>query len=105
MVAKRFGMIAREAVYDKKAARMIYDRYSKTPVSSESIRELVHDKYDIEQARRILAEIKQGIVKIHWLEVTQFSDLAKPIMEHSAKSAAAPQSIDSSALDAASGSV
>lgn len=99
MVAKRFGMIAREAVYDKKAARMIYDRYSKTPVSSESIRELVHDKYDIEQARKVLADIKKGKIKIHWLEVTQFSDLAKPIMEHSAKSAAAPQSIEKGVIE------
>ncbi|HZT34459.1 MAG TPA: Lhr helicase, partial [Nitrososphaera sp.] len=99
MVAKRFGMIAREAVYDKKAARMIYDRYAKTPVSSESIRELVHDKYDIEQARKVLAGIKEGTIKIHWLEVTKFSDLAKPIMEHSAKSAAAPQSIEKGVIE------
>ena len=34
-------MISKEAVYDKKVARMIYDRYSKTPVSAESIRELI----------------------------------------------------------------
>ncbi|AIF83132.1 ATP dependent helicase, Lhr family [Candidatus Nitrososphaera evergladensis SR1] len=99
MVAKRFGMIAREAVYDKKAARMIYDRYAKTPVSSESIRELVHDKYDIEQARKVLSGIKEGAVKIHWLEVTKFSDLARPIMEHSAKSAAAPQSIEKGVIE------
>jgi ATP-dependent Lhr-like helicase len=99
MVAKRFGMIAREAVYDKKAARMIYDRYAKTPVSSESIRELVHDKYDIEQARKILADIKEDRVKIHWLEVTKFSDLARPIMEHSSKSAAAPQSIEKGVIE------
>lgn len=99
MVAKRFGMIAREAAYDKKAARMIYDRYSKTPVSSESIRELVHDKYDIEQAKKILADIKEGRIKIHWLEVTKFSDLARPIMEHSAKSAAAPQSIEKGVIE------
>ena len=25
---------------------MIYDKYSKTPISAESIRELIHDKYD-----------------------------------------------------------
>ncbi|HEY7507601.1 MAG TPA: DEAD/DEAH box helicase [Nitrososphaera sp.] len=99
MVAKRFGMIAREAVYDKKAARMIYDRYAKTPVSSESIRELVHDKYDIEQAKKILADIKEGRIKVHWLEVTSFSDLAKPIMEHSSKSAAAPQSIEKGVIE------
>ncbi|NWG37997.1 DEAD/DEAH box helicase [Nitrososphaera sp.] len=99
MVAKRFGMIAREAVYDKKAARLIYDRYSKTPVSSESIRELVHDKYDMAHAARVLAGIKDGTIKLHWLEVTKFSDLARPIMEHSAKSAAAPQSIEKGVIE------
>lgn len=99
MVAKRFGMIAREAVYDKKAARLIYDRYSKTPVSSESIRELVHDKYDMAHAARVLAGIKDGTIKLHWLEVTKFSELARPIMEHSAKSAAAPQSIEKGVIE------
>lgn len=98
-VAKRFGMIAREAVYDKKAARMIYDRYSKTPVSAESIRELVHDKFDILQAQKVLDGIKSGEIKIHWLEVTKFSDLARPVIEHSSKSAAAPQSIEKGVIE------
>ena len=87
MVAKRFGMISREAVYDKKVARMIYDRYSKTPVSAESIRELVHDKYDMAQTQQVLDGIKAGTIKIHWIEVTEFSDLAKTIIEHSGKMA------------------
>jgi ATP-dependent Lhr-like helicase len=99
MVAKRFGMIAREALYDKKVARMIYDRYSKTPVSSESIRELLHDKYDMAQAAKVLAGIKDKTIKLHWIEVDRFSDLAKPIMEHSAKSAAAPQSIEKGVIE------
>ena len=29
-VAKRFGVVSREAIYDKKIARMIYDRYFHT---------------------------------------------------------------------------
>lgn len=99
MVAKRFGMIAREAVYDKKVARLIYDRYSKTPVSAESIRELVHDKYDMAQAANVLAGIKEGMIKLHWLEVEKFSELAMPIMEHSAKSAAAPQNIEKGVIE------
>ena len=95
MVAKRFGMISKEAVYDKKVARMIYDRYSKTPVSAESIRELVHDKYEIQQTQKVLDDTKQGKIAIHWLEVNEFSDLAKPIIEHSAKMAGAmPLSIE-----------
>jgi ATP-dependent Lhr-like helicase len=100
MVAKRFGMIGKEAVYDKKVARMIYDRYSKTPVSAESIRELVHDKYDIQQTQQVLDDIKQGKITIHWLEVNEFSDLAKPIIEHSTKMAGAmPLSIEKGVIE------
>jgi len=100
MVAKRFGMISKESVYDKKVARMIYDRYSKTPVSAESIRELVHDKYDISQTQQVLDGIRQGNISIHWLEVNEFSDLAKPIIEHSAKMAGAmPLSIEKGVIE------
>ena len=100
MVAKRFGMISREALYDKKVARMIYDRYSKTPVSSESIRELVHDKYDTAQTQKVLDGIKEGRASIHWVEVTEFSDLAKTIIEHSGKMAgAAPLSIEKGVIE------
>ena len=59
MVAKRFGMISREALYDKKIARMIYDRYAKTPISKESIRELIHDKYDVITNTKSLKEFKR----------------------------------------------
>ena len=100
MVAKRFGMISKEAVYDKKGARMIYDRYSKTPVSAESIRELIHDKHDIAQTQQVLDRIKQGKIRLHWLEVNEFSDLAKPIVEHSSKMAGAmPLSIEKGVIE------
>jgi ATP-dependent helicase Lhr and Lhr-like helicase len=100
MVAKRFGMISREAVYDKKIARMIYDRYSKTPISAESIRELVHDKYDTRETQKVLDDIKKGRIKIHWSEVTEFSELAKTILEHSGKMAGAmPLSIEKGLID------
>lgn len=99
-VAKRFGMISREAVYDKKVARMIYDRYSKTPVSAESIRELVHDKYDMQQTQKVLDDVKQKKIKIHWLEVSEFSDLAKTIIEHSGKMAGAmPLSVEKGVIE------
>ncbi|MEO9320223.1 MAG: DEAD/DEAH box helicase [Nitrososphaera sp.] len=99
-VAKRFGMISREAVYDKKVARMIYDRYAKTPLSAESIRELVHDKYDMAQTQRVLDAIKAGEVRMHWREVSDFTVLAKTIIEHSNKSAAAsPLSIEKGVIE------
>jgi ATP-dependent helicase Lhr and Lhr-like helicase len=99
MVAKRFGMISREAIYDKKVARMIYDRYSKTPISKESIREIIHDKYDISQTEKIMHDIKNEIIKIHWIETSDFSDLAKPILEHSAKFSATPLSIEKGVIE------
>lgn len=99
MVAKRFGMISREAIYDKRVARMIYDRYAKTPISKESIREIIHDKYDITQTEKIMLDIQNEVIKIHWIETSDFSDLAKPILEHSAKFSATPLSIEKGVIE------
>ncbi|MGH9922677.1 MAG: DEAD/DEAH box helicase, partial [Nitrososphaerales archaeon] len=89
-VSKRFGLISKEAVYDRKAARLIYDRYSKTAISREAIRELMHDKYDIKLTSSILERIKNNAIKTVWLEIEKFSDLAKPILEHSTRFSATP---------------
>ncbi|MGB7955843.1 MAG: Lhr helicase, partial [Candidatus Nitrosopolaris sp.] len=93
-VAKRFGMINRDVLYDKKVARIIYERYSKTPISKESIRELMHDKYDIEKTTKVFQSLQTGCCRIHWIEVTDFSDLAQPILEHHAKFSANPLSVE-----------
>ena len=99
MVAKRFGMINREAIYDKKVARIIYDRYAKTPISRESIREIIHDKYDINQTGKIIRDIQNDVIKIHWIETNEFSDLAKPILEHSGKFSATPLSVEKGIME------
>jgi ATP-dependent Lhr-like helicase len=100
MVAKRFGMISREAVYDRKVARLIYDRYAKTPISKESIRELLHDKYDIPQTQKVLADLKDGIIKLHWSDIMEFSGLGEPIIEHSGKKfSASPLSIEKGVIE------
>ena len=93
-VAKRFGMVSKDALYDKKVARLIYERYSKTPISKESIRELIHDKYDIENTTKVFQSIQNGCCRIHWNEITDFSDLAQPILEHHAKFSANPLSVE-----------
>ncbi|HYZ50031.1 MAG TPA: DEAD/DEAH box helicase [Nitrososphaeraceae archaeon] len=100
MVAKRFGMIGREAVYDRKVARLIYDRYAKTPISKESIRELLHDKYDIPQTKKVLTGVKNGIIKLHWSDIMEFSGLGEPILEHSGKKfSASPLSIEKGVIE------
>jgi ATP-dependent Lhr-like helicase len=98
-VSKRFGLIDKEAVYDRKAARLIYDRYSKTAISKEAIRELMHDKYDIELTSLVLARIRDNAIKVIWLDVEKFSDLARPILEHSARFSATPLSVEKGVIE------
>jgi len=98
-VAKRFGLIDKNAVYDKRLARFIYDRYSKTPISKESIRELTHDKFDIKGTQEILGKIKSGEISIHWLDLQQFSPLAQSIIEHHSKASSSPVSIERGVLE------
>ncbi|MBA3750171.1 MAG: DEAD/DEAH box helicase [Nitrosopumilus sp.] len=98
-VAKRFGLVAKDAVYEKKIARLLYDRYYKTSISKESIRELIHDKYDLENTSRIIEKIKSGMINIHWRETNEFSELAQPILSHSKKSISAPLNMESGILE------
>jgi ATP-dependent helicase Lhr and Lhr-like helicase len=99
MVSKRFGIVNKGVVYDKRIARVIYDRYSKTPVSKESIRELVHDKYDIIRTQNIFEMFRMRSISLHWREVDEFSALAKPILEHTSKFSANPLSIEKGVIE------
>ena len=98
-VSKRFGIVGKEVIYDKRLARLIYDRYSKTPISKESIRELIHDKYDLYRTQNILDMVKKKSIHLHWKEVTEFSQLSRPILEHSTKFSANPLSIEKGILE------
>jgi ATP-dependent Lhr-like helicase len=98
-VAKRFGLIDKKAVYDRKAARLIYDRYSKTAISKEAIRELMHDKFDIPLTVSILERIKKNEINVVWSDVEKFSELAKPILEHSTRFSATPLSVEQGVIE------
>ena len=98
-VAKKFGVVGRGAVYEKKSARFLYERYVKTPLVKEALRELFHDKYDLEKTQQILSEIKAKNIQIHWLEQNKFSKLAEPILDHTTKYYSSPTSIDKGILD------
>lgn len=99
MVSKRFGIVNKEVVYDKRIARLIYDRYSKTPVSKESIRELIHDKYDLDRTQNIFDMVKKKNIILLWKEVNEFSQLSRPILEHSTKFSANPLSIEKGVIE------
>ncbi|MCS6767958.1 MAG: DEAD/DEAH box helicase [Candidatus Nitrosocaldus sp.] len=97
-VAKRFGLVDSDAVYDRRMARVIYERYMGTPVAREAVREVLHEKYDIDGARGVMERLRSGMMRMVWRDVGdgsghgsdgsvvvdgQFSPLALPIMERS----------------------
>lgn len=98
-VAKKFGIVGRGAIYDKKSARFLYERYSKTPLVHEAFRELFHDKYDLENSDLILKQIREDKFYIKWIDVNEFSKLAEPILDHTTKYYSAPANLDQGILD------
>ena len=98
-VAKKFGIVGRGAIYERKSARFLYERYSKTPLVHEALRELFHDKYDLKNSETILNKIRENKISVKWLEVDTFSKLAEPILDHTAKYYAAPANLDKGIID------
>ena len=98
-VAKKFGVVGRGAVYERKSARFLYERYSKTPLVKEALRELFHDKYDLKNTEILLKKIRNNDIQIKWFDVDRFSKLAEPILDHTTKYYASPSSIDKGLLN------
>ncbi|AJW71856.1 DEAD/DEAH box helicase [Nitrosopumilus adriaticus] len=98
-VAKKFGIVGRGAIYERKSARFLYERYSKTALVREALRELFHDKYDLKNSENILKKIRKDQIHIKWLEVDTFSKLAEPILDHTAKYYSSPAHLDKGILD------
>lgn len=98
-VAKKFGIVGRGAVYERKSARFLYERYSGSVLVDEALRELFHDKYDLENTEKILQRIREGEIPTRWVEVDKFSKLAEPILDHTARYYAAPANLDKGILD------
>lgn len=98
-VAKKFGVVGRGAVYERKSARFLYERYSKTALVHEALRELFHDKYDLKNTKKILKNIKDDEIHVTWLEVDKFSKLAEPVLDHTAKYYASPANLDKGIID------
>jgi len=98
-VAKKFGIVGREAVYDRKSARFIYEKYSKTSLAKEVLRELFHDKYDLGNTKTLLEKIRSKKIQVKWIEVENFSKLAESILDHTTKYYASPANMDKGILD------
>ena len=98
-VAKKFGVVGRGSIYERKSARFLYERYSKTPLVREALRELFHDKYDLKNTQEILRKIQKNEIKLTWVESNKFSKLAEPILDHTVKYYSSPSNVDKGLLD------
>ena len=63
-VARRFGIISRDARYDKINMNKIVQQYAKSPIYVETLRELFLEKMDIENANKVLSMLREGDMKI-----------------------------------------
>lgn len=80
-VAKRFGVVADDAVYDKRAARILYERYKDTHIVIEALRELLHERYDIRLTDKILEDVRANRINIVWVDVDKHSQLAEIMLK------------------------
>jgi len=98
-VAKKFGIVGRDSIYDRKTGHFIYERHQKTPVVKEALRELFHDKFDLKGTEIILNRVRNEEIQIEWVDVNRFSKLAEPLLDHTTKYYASPASVDKAILD------
>lgn len=80
--AKRFGVLRRSDAYERRRAMYIRSRYEGTPLVNEALREILHDRYDLDGAESVLRRIQHGDIIISWVSVEKFSDLAEPVLDH-----------------------
>jgi len=98
-MAKKFGVIDKNVIYNKKAARFIYEKYTNTPIVSESVRELFHDKFDIVNLEFLLNKIRNNKINIKWHDVENFSNLSKPVLNGTTRYYSSPACIDKGILN------
>ncbi|MDA4131397.1 MAG: Lhr helicase, partial [Thaumarchaeota archaeon] len=98
-VAKKFGVIDKSSQYDRRAARLIQERYKETPLYNEVLRELFQEKYDIQLTAKLMTEMRENKLNVRIVEVDNFSDLAKPILDYTSSFAALPLTMEKAILD------
>ncbi len=98
-VAKKFGVVDKTAQYDRRAARLIQERYKGTPLYEEILRELFQEKYDIPSTTKIMGDLRESRIPVRIAEVEEFSEIARPILEYTSSFAAMPLTMDKAILD------
>jgi len=63
-VARKFGVIERDAESKYFNINKLMDLLKDTPVYEEAIRDIAHDKLDLERTRHLLGEIQDGDIRV-----------------------------------------
>lgn len=66
-VAKRFGVIRKDADYSKSTLRRILQHLIDTPVYKETLNEIFVEKLDIENTKKVIRMIKNGEIEVEIL--------------------------------------
>ena len=98
-VAKKFGIVGRGAIYDRKTGHFMHEKYQNTSVVREALRELFHDKFDLIGTEIILNRVRNNEIQIEWIDVNKFSKLAEPLLDHTTKYYSSPANVDKAILD------
>ncbi|MBU3968352.1 MAG: DEAD/DEAH box helicase [Euryarchaeota archaeon] len=63
-VARKFGALSRDVDYERISMKKLLDVFEHTPMYDEAVREIFHDKLDIERAKTVLESIQKGSIKL-----------------------------------------
>jgi ATP-dependent Lhr-like helicase len=76
-VAKRFGVISREASYADISLRRVIDSYEDSPVHKETLKEIFMNNLGLMKAVRVLGDIRKGRIRVEYREGSRASPLAE----------------------------
>ncbi|OPY53109.1 MAG: putative ski2-type helicase [Methanosaeta sp. PtaU1.Bin112] len=63
-VARKFGAFSRDVDYQRVSMAKLLAVFEGTPMYKEALREIYHDRLDIERARWVLEKIKDGTIEV-----------------------------------------
>ncbi len=75
-VAKRFGLLSKDFDYRKISLRRLIGVMYDSPIFKEALKEVFHDKFDIDGAKQVLGDLQSGKIDIVVLKRSKPSRLA-----------------------------